>query len=455
MRRRDVLIGGLGVGGAAALGGVGAFGGLSALTPLAMAGDNPELRDRYFIFCYFSGAWDILLGLDPRDPTRFRADNRMETLIHPGYDLLDDDGMEPVVMGDGSLWGPYMGRLFDHADKLAIVRGMSMETLTHEVGRRRFITGKPPSGLRARGNSAATVFASLLGRDEPIPNLVGAVESYNEDMPSWASGLRVASVEDLVTALRPGADPLTAAERDRVQAMLQTYEGCDHTRRSSTLRSAHVLQQGAQDLVNQGLDSLFDFSARTPEMEILRDRYGIATNNLSSQSALAAMAVTAITAGISRCVSVTVTSGLDTHFDNWSSDQGRLQRNGYDAVATMIEDLASRQFKGTGDSWLDHTTIVGFSEFSRTSLITARGGRDHSLTNACFLAGAGIKPGVYGASSDIGMEPVPMDLNTGRPDPGGEIVRPEHVLRTLYANTGLTEDVADMRADPIAAMMTI
>ena len=44
-------------------------------------------------------------------------------------------------------------------------------------------------------------------------------------------------------------------------------------------------------------------------------------------------------------------------------------------------------------------------------------------------------------------------LATGQPDLGGEIPRPEHVLRTLFAGIGLTEDVTDMRVEPITAMM--
>jgi uncharacterized protein (DUF1501 family) len=448
MRRRDVLIGALGLGGATA------FGGLGALSTLAAAADHPDLEDRYFIFCYFQGAWDVLLGLDPRDPTRFRSDNFRDTLIHPAYDLLDEDvPVGPVQVSEDLVLGPYMGNLLGHADKLAIVRGMSMETLTHEVGRRRFLTGKPPSGLRARGSTAATWMASLLGRDEAIPNLVGNVETYNVDQPSWASGLRVANVDDLVTALRPGDVSLPAAQADRVEALLQTFRDCEHTGRSKTLSGAHDLHAASQDLVSQRLDSMFDFTRRDPEMEALRDRYGVSMSRLADPEALAAMAVQAVTAGISRSVSVTLTQSLDTHFDNWASDQGPRQRQGFNAVAAMLDDLASRPFKGTGDSWLDHTTIVGFSEFSRTALLNARGGRDHSLTNACFLAGAGIKPGVYGKSSDIGMSPGPIDLATGRPDPGGEIPRPEHVLRTLFASIGLTEDAADMRVDPITAMM--
>ena len=82
------------------------------------------------------------------------------------------------------------------------------------------------------------------------------------------------------------------------------------------------------------------------------------------------------------------------------------------------------------------------------------GGRDHSLTNACFLLGGGIKGGrVIGASSDTGMAPTPIDLVTGEPSPGGSIVRPEHVLRALLAHAGLTDDVADLRVPALDALI--
>ncbi|MCA9554787.1 MAG: DUF1501 domain-containing protein, partial [Myxococcales bacterium] len=141
---------------------------------------------------------------------------------------------------------------------------------------------------------------------------------------------------------------------------------------------------------------------------------------------------------------------LDTHFDDWTTDQGPRQARGFAAVARMIEDLAVRPYGDTGDSWLDHTVIVGFSEFSRTALLNAREGRDHSLTNACFVAGAGIRGGqAIGQSSDLGMEPMQVDLTTGLPSPGGEIIKPEHVIQTLLHNAGYTDDFADLRVGPI------
>ena len=94
-----------------------------------------------------------------------------------GYEMLQGSDSN-LVRAAGMTFGPYIGALGRHAQDIAFVRGMSMDTLTHEVGRRRFITGKAPSGLQARGSSAATWLASHYG-GRAIPNLAIQVESYN------------------------------------------------------------------------------------------------------------------------------------------------------------------------------------------------------------------------------------------------------------------------------------
>ena len=127
----------------------------------------------------------------------------------------------------------------------------------------------------------------------------------------------------------------------------------------------------------------------------------------------------------------------------------------------MLKRLKETEYKGTGASWLDHTTIVGFSEFCRTPNFNGNMGRDHSLTNACFLAGAGIQGGqVIGRSSDVGMTPTLTNLATGQSAPSGaegeegiSVVRPEHILRGLMVDVGITEDEADFRVDPLTAML--
>ncbi|MFT5434344.1 MAG: hypothetical protein ACI9OJ_005057 [Myxococcota bacterium] len=454
--RRGLLRRALGCGTAGLLG----FAGAGSLSRLALAAEAPAtLKDRYFVFAYFNGGWDILLGLDPRDPIAFSAGNSPLTKIHAAYELLDDDANDgtPVVSNAGVTFGPYIGDLANHGDKLAVVRGMSMDTLTHEVGRRRFITGKPPSGLQARGSSAATWFASMLGEVESIPNLSVRVESYNIDQPNFATGLKVASVPDLIRALKPQTPGLDPKLDMLVDQMLAHQASCTSAERSRTWQKAEESRGKARQMVGSGFHSLFDFQSQSPMMAELRDHYGIAATGsaaLQSAEAQAATAATALKSGISRVVSFTAAVGLDTHYDEWATDQGPTQQRGFNSVARLVEDLENSEYKNSGSSWLDHTTIVGFSEFSRTALLNARGGRDHALTNACFLLGAGIKGGTAaGASSDAGLLPQPMNLATGLVDPGGEVVLPEHVIRALFHDIGVTEDIADLRADPLTAIL--
>jgi uncharacterized protein (DUF1501 family) len=425
-----------------------------SFTPLLYAQENQgqalALPDRYYIFCYFSGGWDILVGLDPRDPRQFNDGNLRQTLIQPGYDRLANSSRDiRIDESTGMMFGPHMGELVNHASKLAIVRGMSMDTLTHEAGRRRFLTGKPPSGLLARGSSANTWLSAKLGSNELIPNLSIRVESYNQDLPNYASALRVGGAEDLLRTLRPANPSLDPRLDQQINQSMLDLAQCDRTTASRFLKKSEDARIKAKQMTSQDFGRYFDFSR--PEYANLRGHYGF-TNVVDSPAVSAAMAVQAITNGLSRCVSIEAANGLDTHFDNWTTDQGNNQQRGFNIIARMIEDLASRPYKDTGESWLDKTVIVAFSEFSRTPLLNDRGGRDHALTNACLLAGGGIKGGqVVGKSSDLGMQPVSINPATGEiidhPE-FGEVIRPENILQTLYHEVGIGAE-ADLRVSPI------
>lgn len=432
-------------------GSLAAFGGLSTVSRLAQAAEGAEI---YYVFAYFSGGWDILLGLDPRDPAVFNAENMRNTRIQPGYELLQNSTGELVRAGNLA-FGPFIGDLANHASRLAVVRGMSMETLTHEAGRRRFLTGKPPSGLQARGSSTATYLAANFGRAQPIPNLAIQVESYNVDNPNYASALRANGVPDLIRALRPSTPGLGPNQAEQLDHLLAQAAECRIAEHSPVWQSAEAARKKAREMVDGRLDRLFDFNAPGDAMAAIRAQYGIpaGTAGLTSPEAQAAMAAQAIKGGVSRVVSIQVANGLDTHFNDWARDQGPRQRQGFNAIARLLDDLSSSQYRDTSETWLDHTVVVGFSEFSRTSMLNARDGRDHSLTNACFLAGAGIKGNVaVGASSDIGMEPQAIDLVSGLPALDGQVIRPEHILQTLLHNAGLDGDIADLRVPSVPAL---
>lgn len=466
--RRRALLAGLAAGAGAF-----SFGGLSPLTRLARAGEPSSVEPRFYIFCYFGGAWDTLLSLDPRDPGEFHDGNLGTTLIQPGYELLDtEDDPGHITLpftssNSGLFLGPYIGDLANHDQRLCIVRGMSSETLTHEAGRRRFLTGKPPSGLQARGSSGATWLASLLGSDDLIPNLAVQVETYNVNQPSYATGMKVSGVSDLVRALQAGPSTVSSLEERQLDELLIRSASCSKAQLSSFWQAAEDSRLNAGTMVSAQLQDLFDFQGSGESMSAIRDHFGIAeTGNAALQTpeAQAAAAVQAITAGISRVVSIRVANGLDTHFDEWTTDQGPIQERGFNAVARMVEALDVDYPGMPGKTWLDFTTIIGFSEFSRTAMLNVNTGRDHSLTNACFLIGGNVKGGqVVGASTNIGLGPGRTNLTTGQPDPLGEVVKPEHILQGLMYDAGLLEggklpaadggsDVADLRVSPLLAV---
>ncbi len=167
-------------------------------------------------------------------------------------------------------------------------------------------------------------------------------------------------------------------------------------------------------------------------------------------AARAAAAVQAIKSGMTQVASLMIGVGTDTHF---VGNQGHapLLYQGIRALTCMLDDLRSTPHDD-GGTMLDHTTILAFSEFSRTPMYNNFGGRDHHITGSCMLAGAGIRGNtVVGASSNLGMGPMRYDFRTDRVSEAGVTIQPEHIAATLLASAGLDPYVT--RVDPIRALL--
>ncbi len=405
---------------------------------------------RYYIFCYFEGGWDSLLSLDPRDPTIFHPGRVHETAIDPGYVGLAGGPYAPAMYGNLYL-GPFMGTLTNFASRMSIVRGMSMETLAHDAGYRRFLTGKQPAGGSARGTSLDVQLAAHLGQAEPIPNLSIGMESYNRGAPSYASATTIAVASEVSDAVTKRAPRLASATEDRIELFLQEQAQCDHVGRSLFLQVAEQVRAKSVSTLSRDLASTLDYSARLPH-------YPSVASHPAAQSA--ALAARAVTSGLSRVVGLGLASGLDTHSQNaQQKDQGPRQQQGFEIVAGLCSDLEATPHVA-GGNWLDYTTILCFSEFGRGSLPGVAGGRDHSLANAALIVGGPLGRGrVFGATSDVGMAPLPMRLATGAAVSDGTtandivIVRPEHILQTLFIEANMAADAADLRVPHIAGML--
>lgn len=435
-----------------------------------------QASSRRFVFAYFPGGWDQLLFLDPRDTKaeggRYDDANRGATLTETRYTTLDGhNGFSSELVRAGNLvFGPATEkpgapgpRLSKHHDRIAIVRGINMNTLGHEIGYRYFLTAKFPAGVSARGTSLATECAAQLHSTAALPALALRVEAYNDRHPGAYSAMRVDSIDDLLLVLDRGKDQL---ERDAVEEALGAYARASAPCEVNVFDRRGLLSRmrGAGEAVRATLAARlgdrFRFVTGTdPESERVRARYGIGRGDAGSPGARAALAAQAIKQGVAQCVSLMIGNGTDTH-NAGNPQHADALYPGIAALAALIDDLASSDApeelaRRGGGKWLDHTTILAFSEFSRTALFNPFGGRDHHLSSSCLLAGAGIAGDrVVGASGAVGMGPGRYDFQAGAVVPeGGENIQPEHIASTLLASAGL--DASVFRSRPIDALLRV
>lgn len=418
------------------------------------------------VMCEFSNGWDTLYSLDPRNHQDFGDPGAG---IYTGFDLVtdastkkvidDDSGGTGLVKANGSniAFGPAIGKIAsEHYQDLCVVRGVNMGTLTHEVGRRYFLTGKFPRGLAASGSSLETWWAAASGDlgGFQIPSLVGGgAETYNENLSPLASGLSVPDYNAMLQVLRP-LNSAVALDGKVTQAASKFHHGpfCVERQLDATGQVATHLSawNSAQSLANGGLWKHFDFKANPTPGSPLDKLYGTFNVNKANPAATlsgtprgqAALAAQALTNRISQVVLLRLVSVTDAHFeDNWPSNHPAMQRAGFDALSELITFLKNTEDK-PGKSFWDRTTVVCFSEFARAPVINPQGGRDHHLASACLVAGQGIKGNLaVGANRDTNYDSRPMNLDTGAPDDDmGTLVRPSDVHATVLHAAGLPYD---------------
>lgn len=428
-------------------------------TPLGnafAAGTDPK----FMLLVYFEGGWDQLLALDPRNqalPQYQRVSGRAPTSgIEPAYTetaaatpfvdaVMTATGGTGVQTRGNVSFGPAVpDTMLAHASDLCVIRGMNMDTLTHEVGRRYLLTGKFPRGLAAAGSSINTVWSAQTGAMGDMPNISINTESYNEGLMPAASAVKVASYRDMLTVMQPQANTtLPAASENAVHHFEDTDDTCDqHGYDVSGLVTAFKESRRlGRNLAQPAKATLFDFKFPTPAgLTDLFTAFNLnASADLNSMRGRAAVAGQAIVNGVSNVVSVGLANGLDDHFDLFNQ-QAVSQRDGWDALGRLVSYLKSKQVPGLTKSFWECTTMMVFSEFSRTPIINTRDGRDHFLTNSCLVAGPGIKGNtVFGASSNTGMTYQKWNFATGALDAAnGNVIRPADVHATLLDSMGLS-----------------
>jgi uncharacterized protein (DUF1501 family) len=262
----------------------------------------------------------------------------------------------------------------------------------------------------------------------------------------------------VLAALRPFVTPIDPESQEAMLAFEQ-MQTCEEERldRDGLVKFFKDSKAKARTLTTSNVSTLFQFNVNTPPPEVapLFAALGITTNaDLAGPKGRAALAAQALANGVSQAVSVQLASGLDDHFD-WDTDHATSLRTSFDALGRLISYLKSVKYKGTSDSVWQHTTLMVFSEFSRTPLINSRGGRDHHLASSCLVAGPGIKGNtVIGGTTDVQLAARKVNPTTGLPDDGGVPLRPADVHATVLQSMGLSyQHISNQSPNVLRAML--
>jgi hypothetical protein len=412
-------------------------------SPLGRALADPKVgASEFFVIIHAAGGWDVTLWADPR--------NSRTGLIEPassantdtaGVRLWKDQTLEgtqrtfAVVEPRGSrlVLGPGIGALAEHPERLCIVNGLAMNTVSHPDGITFSVTGRHLAGSRVSQPSLDTVLANELGLGQTFPSVSLQFPSYfaGDHLDRRAAPLVVDRVGSIARVLARAPQYVADDDATAVTALL-TSESATLAERAGYAEAAGGMAAQLEALtrmLGEGLRDLFDegkLRAAQPELD-LRPRFqGAAAVN-------AAFAVEAMRRNVVRCVSFSM-GGLDTHGGNYRQ-QALIQQDLFDVVAHLLRALEATPHPTRSAAKLaDHTHILVTSEFCRTPQINLAGGRDHYPNNSALVISPRFRGGqIFGKTDPEQLLPVA----TRRFADGERAMGPPDLLATFVSAFGI------------------
>ncbi|MEM8608685.1 MAG: DUF1501 domain-containing protein [Myxococcota bacterium] len=398
--------------------------GMLTLAPLTrVLGQAPG--GRRLVACYLQGGWDVLLGPDPRDPVGSYGG------IDLGTDRLDAVYQDPIPVTSGGtevLWGPTMAALVPHADLVTVFRGMNMNTVSHESATLYSHTGIEPDNTLAKGDSLSTIAAATFDDGKLIPNAAIEVANFNKSFDNRVTAFQMNNPDEISQLIGQNRDRLPDYLEDLVQTSLDAARSCVSPEYQGRLPEDQMVlsRDRLKRIQDQNLIDRFDLRGGSEEAQNIQSIYNVNDN----AGEAAATAAQLLRTDLSTAVTVRLLGGFDTHGNDWSFNQPERMRRSFDAVGSLVTHLRE------DDPNFDRTTVVVYSEFSRTPRINGNGGRDHWFNDSIVVIGNSLRSGVFGASNDDDLGIISVDPSTGLPNEGGIQLKPEMVLGTIVKSIG-------------------
>ena len=394
-----------------------------------------QTHDDFFVFIHASGGWDVTLWADPR--------NERKGLVEPAStdntDIApltrwksvkldaDTDTFEILEPSDVKLrLGPGIGDCYDLRDRLTIVNGLAMNTVSHPDGTAYSATGRHLTGGRTPAASIDVAIGNELGVEQllPIVSVQFPSSFVGERLDRRAIPLRVANAGTIAKSLARSDAYFVDEDRDQITALLS--EEAHTLAKRSTYPETYERLASQDDalphLLSNELKQAFTQKA-------LQDQYpqlDYKAKFIGAGALAAAFSVEAMRRNLVRCVGFAL-GGLDTHNQNYKQ-HAHTQQELFGTIAGLVKLLdATPHPTRTGRKLADHAHILVVSDFCRTPQINLSGGRDHYPNNSALI----ISPR-FRAGRTFGATDVEQLL------PAGETpLTPPDVLATFLAAVGI------------------
>ena len=374
---------------------------------------------RRFVFVINRGGWDPLTALAPMF-------GRAQIVMPGATEAASAHGLEYVA----STLRPSVTRFFEgHGQRVALLHGLSVRSVAHEVCERTMMTGA------ATGDAAdhATRLADIA---RPLPHLLLAGPSFpGAHVARVARAGETGQLQQLVDgSLRLRSDRATSGLSTPASRVVN-----DFVRRRA--RAARDARPGP------GRAALVEALGRAEQLEDLR--WDVDYTSDGTLTGQLEVSLEVLARGLAHCVTVSPLVSWDTHTDS-DNQQSQL----FESLFAGLDSFATRLNTTLGPSGAplsEEVVVVVLSEMARTPQLNADLGRDHWPWTSALLWGPGVAGGRVLGAYDEGYRGVGVDA-AGKLDPSRVGTSPLELAATLMTLADL--DPGELGVAPISALLS-
>ncbi len=381
--------------------GAGAAAAVAFRRSLFAASPTGKTNEEFFIFIHALGGWDVTQWSDPR--------NERVGLIDPASTANTDTGRMKLwknvpLEGNASAFeilapsnvpmrfGPGIGAMYDLRDRITLVNGLAMNTVSHPDGIAYSATGRHLQGGRSPASSIDVAIANELGTTQLIPDIAVRFPSWyvGDQLDRRAVPLRVTDAASIAKSLARSDSYLRGDDRAQISSVLgDEAQAAAQLTNNPAAYDRLATQLGAeQKLIDDKLAAVFTQEA----MKTAYPMFDYKIPSVSEGALASAFAIEAMKRNLVRCVGFSL-GALDTHTANYR-EHGAMLTDVFGVIATLIKQLDAIPHPTLSSAKMsEHSHIFVFSDFCRTPNINLTLGRDHYPNNSALIVSPKFVPG--------------------------------------------------------------